>query len=58
MFAYVWRDNMRDLVKLVCTECGNENYHTDKNKKTKPERLEMKKYCPTCKKHTNHKEKK
>lgn len=49
---------MRDLVKLVCTVCGNENYHTDKNKKTKPERLEMKKYCPTCKKHTNHKEKK
>ncbi len=58
MLAYVWRDNMRDLVKLVCTECGNENYHTDKNKKTKPERLEFKKYCPTCMKHTNHKEKK
>ncbi|MFA6800865.1 MAG: 50S ribosomal protein L33 [Acholeplasmataceae bacterium] len=49
---------MRDLVKLVCTECGNENYHTDKNKKTKPERLEFSKYCPTCKKHTIHKEKK
>ena len=22
---------MRDLVKLVCTECGSENYHTTKN---------------------------
>ncbi|MDD2260132.1 MAG: 50S ribosomal protein L33, partial [Acholeplasmataceae bacterium] len=22
---------MRELVKLVCTECGEENYHTDKN---------------------------
>ncbi len=49
---------MRDLVKLVCTVCGNENYHTDKNKKNQPGRLEFKKYCPTCKKHTNHKEKK
>ena len=24
---------MRELVKLVCTECGDENYHTTKNKK-------------------------
>lgn len=49
---------MRDLVKLVCTECKEENYDTDKNKKTKPERLEFNKYCPRCKKHTLHREKK
>ncbi|MBE0700190.1 MAG: 50S ribosomal protein L33 [Acholeplasmataceae bacterium] len=49
---------MRDLVKLICTECGEENYYTSKNKKTTPERLEMKKYCPRDRKHTNHKEKK
>ena len=30
---------MRDLVKLVCEECKNENYYTDKNKKLNPERI-------------------
>lgn len=49
---------MRDLVKLVCEECKSENYYTDKNKKLNPERIEFKKYCPKCKKHTVHKEKK
>lgn len=56
--SYVWRDIMRDLVKLVCTECGEENYHTDKNKKAHPERMEMKKYCPRERKYTIHREKK
>lgn len=49
---------MREQVKLVCTECKEENYDTTKNKKLNPERLEMKKYCPKCRRHTNHKEKK
>ncbi len=49
---------MREQVKLVCTECKEENYDTNKNKKLNPERLEMKKYCPRCRRHTNHKEKK
>ena len=48
----------RQRVTLKCTECKNENYYTDKNKKTTPERLEIKKYCPHCSKHTSHKEKK
>ena len=29
-----------------------------KNKKNDPERLQLKKYCPFCKKHTVHKESK
>lgn len=52
------KQEMRDLVKLVCSDCKNENYYTDKNKKTMPERMEIKKYCPVCRKHTAHKEKK
>ncbi len=43
---------------LVCTECGEENYITNKNKKHNPDRLEVKKYCPRCKKETLHREKK
>lgn len=49
---------MRDLVRLICEECREENYYTDKNKRLNPERIEFKKYCPRCRKHTIHKEKK
>ena len=34
------------------------NYDSQKNKKNNPERIELKKYCPNCKKHTVHKESK
>lgn len=43
-------------VTLACTECGQRNYNTFKNKKNNPERMEMNKYCRFCKKHTLHKE--
>ena len=43
---------------LKCQECGEENYLTSKNKKKHPDRLELNKYCPRCKKVTVHKEKK
>ncbi|MDY2728396.1 MAG: 50S ribosomal protein L33 [Candidatus Onthovivens sp.] len=49
---------MRDSFTLKCTECGEENYITSKNKKNNPDRLEIKKYCPKCRKMTVHKEKK
>ncbi len=44
------------LIKLECTECKKLNYHTRKNKKTIKARLELSKFCKTCKKHTPHKE--
>ncbi len=47
---------MRTLVTLECTECHNRNYTTDKNKREHPDRLEYKKYCRFCRKHTTHKE--
>lgn len=49
---------MADKVTLVCTECLSRNYTTEKNKKTQTERLEIRKYCPKCNKHTLHKESK
>ena len=33
----------RERLTLQCTECKEENYYTDKNKKLNPERIEMKK---------------
>ena len=47
---------MRVKVTLACTECKQRNYNTMKNKKNDPDRLEMKKYCRFCKKHTLHRE--
>jgi len=47
---------VRVSVTLACTECKNRNYTTEKNKRNNPERLELKKYCPVCKKQTDHRE--
>ena len=43
-------------ITLACTECKQPNYNATKNKKNNPDRLEMKKYCRFCKKHTVHRE--
>ncbi|HHE46064.1 MAG TPA: 50S ribosomal protein L33 [Candidatus Moranbacteria bacterium] len=45
-----------NLVKMRCEECKSINYFTTRNKKKIKEKLELKKYCPKCKKHTLHKE--
>ncbi|WP_340386480.1 50S ribosomal protein L33 [Paenibacillus sp. FSL E2-0151] len=47
---------MRVIVTLACTECGDRNYTTTKNKRNHPERLEMKKYSPRLKKMTIRRE--
>ena len=44
------------MVVLACEDCKERNYTTVKNKKNIKDRLELSKYCPTCKKHTTHKE--
>ena len=49
---------MRTKITLACTECKQRNYNTTKEKKTHPDRMEIKKYCPRCNKMTVHKEKK
>ncbi|MGD9380089.1 MAG: 50S ribosomal protein L33 [candidate division WOR-3 bacterium] len=46
---------MRVIISLACKDCKNRNYSTTKNKK-KQQRLEIRKYCPFCRKHTIHKE--
>ncbi|MGB9711489.1 MULTISPECIES: 50S ribosomal protein L33 [Thermodesulfovibrio] len=47
---------MRDIILLQCTECKSKNYSTTKNKKTTPDKLQLKKYCKHCRRHTLHKE--
>ncbi len=48
--------SQENLIKFECTVCHQINYHSTKNKKNVKTRLELKKYCKHCKKHTPHKE--
>ncbi|ANU22087.1 50S ribosomal protein L33 [Planococcus donghaensis] len=47
---------MRVNITLACTETGDRNYSTTKNKRTNPERIELKKYSPRLRKVTLHRE--
>src|ERR1700716_729036 len=47
---------MRDIISLACSTCQRRNYTTTKNRRTHPDRLELKKFCRWCRKHTPHKE--
>lgn len=48
--------NMRENITLACTETGDRNYITTKNKRNNPDRIEFMKYSPRLKKHTLHRE--
>jgi large subunit ribosomal protein L33 len=48
--------DVRPKITLACTECKNRNYITRKNRRNDPDRLEMKKFCPTCRAHQVHRE--
>ncbi len=45
-----------ELIALQCTECNKRNYTTKKNKKNIQGKLELRKYCPSERKHTLHRE--
>ncbi|MFA6927902.1 MAG: 50S ribosomal protein L33 [Patescibacteria group bacterium] len=44
------------MIKMECGECRRVNYFSRKNKKILKERLQLKKFCKHCEKHTPHKE--
>lgn len=46
------------LVKMRCDECNKLNYYTRKNSKQVKRKLEFKKFCKWCRKHTLHNESK
>lgn len=47
---------MRISISLDCVDCKRRNYTTNKNKQRTTEKLELKKYCKFCRKHTTHRE--
>jgi large subunit ribosomal protein L33 len=48
--------DVRPKITLACTDCKERNYITKKNRRNDPDRLELKKHCPRCHKHTSHRE--
>ena len=46
----------REHITLACSVCRARTYHTYKNRRNDPERLELKKYCPSCRQHQAHRE--
>jgi large subunit ribosomal protein L33 len=46
----------RMLITLACNECRERTYHTEKNRRNDPDRMELRKYCPRCRRHTDHRE--
>ena len=48
--------DVRPKITLACTECKERNYITKKNRRNDPDRMELKKFCPRCRKHTDHRE--
>ncbi len=52
------KKDVRMTITLACTVCKERNYTSQKNRRNDPNRLEINKYCPRCRKHTQHKEQK
>ena len=48
--------DVRPKITLACTECKERNYITKKNRRNDPDRMELNKFCPRCRKHTAHRE--
>ncbi len=46
----------RVIITLACTECRERTYTTEKNRRNDPDRIELRKYCPRCRRHVLHRE--
>jgi large subunit ribosomal protein L33 len=50
------RGDVRIAVTLACEDCKRRNYQTNKSKRNNPERIQLRKYCRWCRRHTLHRE--
>lgn len=50
------RGEVRIAVTLACEECKRRNYQSNKSRRNSPDRIELRKFCRWCKRHTAHKE--
>ena len=47
---------VRVAITLACSDCKRRNYQSQKSKRNSPDRVEFKKYCRWCGRHTMHRE--
>lgn len=52
------KGEVREIIRLVCTEDNKHFVVTTKNKRNTTEKLELMKFNPSLRKHTLHREKK
>lgn len=52
------KNENREVINLQCSVCNHILRPTEKNKKNTTDKLLLNKYCPKCRKVTEHKEKK
>lgn len=52
------KKGQRNQLGMQCTVCKNVTHVTERNKQNTPEPLKLSKYCNTCQKRTEHKERK
>lgn len=50
------RGDVRIAVTLACEDCKRRNYQTNKSRRNSPDRVELRKFCRWCGRHTAHKE--
>jgi large subunit ribosomal protein L33 len=48
----------RGYITLECTQCASRNYRTSKRLSGGLPKLDLKKFCNTCRAHVPHKERK
>ena len=48
--------DVRPKITLACADCKERNYITKKNRRNDPNRLELKKYDPTLRRHVVYRE--
>ena len=44
--------DVRPKITLACVDCKERNYITKKNRRNDPDRMELSKFCPRCRKHS------
>lgn len=50
------KSDVRVIINMECEDCKKRNYTTQKNKREHKDRMELKKFCPSCRQHTLHRE--
>lgn len=46
----------RKTIGLVCENCGQRHHYTTKNTQNTPDKVILRKYCPTTRSYTTHTE--